>query len=76
MAYEEVICQVLPARLLDLARKRRVPPLFPQEHGDDVRKHWQASGDREGDDFGTGARRESVMRKALVVNADTRFGTA
>ena len=71
VAYEEVICQVLPARLfLDLVHENAEFRHYFHKGLATMSKHWQASGDREGDDFSLVRVGESVMRKALVVNAD------
>ena len=72
VAYEEVICQVLPARLfLDLVHENAEFRHYFHKGLATMSKHWQAGGDREGDDFSLVRVGESVMRKALVVNADT-----
>ncbi len=72
IAYEEVICQVLPGRLfLDLVHENPEFRHYFHKGLASMSKHWQASPDREGDDFSLVKVGDSVTRKALVVSATT-----
>ena len=72
VAFEEVICQVLPARLfIDLVHENPEFRHYFHKGLATMSKHRQASAEREGDDFSLVKVGDSVTRKALVVSADT-----
>lgn len=72
IAYEEVICQILPGRLfLDLVHENPEFRHYFHKGLASMSKHWQSSPDREGDDFSLVKVGDSVTRKALVVSATT-----